>query len=131
MSGFNENGYHIANLIKLVGHLEENKDSINLYMEYFVESGVEPDEVNCGTSACIVGHAGEWFDMTEYDLELGGYISFSERLFMNNSGSIPWDFLFDARWPNDIEEAIGRLSYVIKHGDMPKSWNWNFGDSFK
>ncbi|MDB4461388.1 hypothetical protein N9043_00400 [bacterium] len=130
MNGFNNNGYHIENLKKLKDKLVENKDSINLDMCSFVEDdSIKPDEVDCGTAGCIVGHAVQWFDMTEHELDFYDYHSFSERLFMDNSDSTRWDFLFDDKWCDDIDEAIARLKYVIENGDEPD--DWDFENSFK
>ncbi len=127
--GFNEHGYHIENLKIARAKLAEDKEQINLDMSTFSRgfAGHLPGDVDldCGTPACIAGHLTRYFPFSEDELQETAFAdaceTFSERCFSLNEGE-SWDFLFGYYWPNDIEEAIARIDYVIEHGRYPENY---------
>lgn len=88
----------------------------------------------CGTTFCIAGRLAHldgfpeeyWcedhFDFTGYSTDLCGHGLMSEE----------WDFLFNMNWPDSLQEAKKRATYVLLHDHSPcmSEWEeeWGFGD---
>lgn len=121
---FNEYGVNIENLKILRGNLIKDKDKINLDMIRYSES--EHNNTECGTAACIIGHATRYFK-DEFSKVNFSYLRFSEEVFCEDDYST-WGFLFGSDWSNDLNEAIARINLVIENGKCPDKWR--FKDQF-
>jgi len=78
----------------------------------------------CNTSACLLGH-GPIFRIKRFHKE--GWLCYSRRAFGHHGGREggSWEFLFDDRWVNDIQEAIARLKMYIDGFD-PDNESWAY-----
>lgn len=73
----------------------------------------------CGTTACLVG----WGAVSKVpalmpsddDVGWGGYIN---RVYLEQDYPI-YQFLFDPCWPDDLEQGIARIDYVVNHREIP------------
>lgn len=89
---------------------------------------------DCGTTACVLG----WSTLSGYP-ELGalaheGWLGYMPRVFLAPGPTRPrrvgpgelaststtvLSFIFNPGWPDDLEQAIARIDYVVKHGSVP------------
>lgn len=122
------------------------KEKFELKMSDFFGDGsaLERDKPihECGTTLCIAGalahldgypdeynnpNDNDVFHYTRYSYNLLGLPSFCNSTSEEDD---IWDYFFGSAWPDDKEQAIKRMEYVVKHGhimpvdDWPK-YGWN------
>lgn len=113
--------------------LPENHEHFDMW-DFFTEGDgfpVKPKEVTrgsineCGTSACLLGHAALILNAPErYD----SWLEYSRSIFpaLHSAGAMSdnyiWEFLFSADWAhhnNTVPSAVKRLDYVLKRRTYP------------
>jgi hypothetical protein len=88
----------------------------------------------CKSVGCIIGHC---TILDPNPLSVHGYsddIDFStwaSEFFDLNVCTALWDFIFSSYWAEyskskSLKQAIRRLKYVYKHGNVPEGWNGDF-----
>ena len=79
----------------------------------------------CGTSYCIAGRLAflnGYPDEFKLAIDSNGKYEFSYDAYSSSlveKSGIFWSWLFDASWPNSLDHAKQRASYLIKHGAVP------------
>lgn len=82
---------------------------------------------DCGTSACMVGHAA-LSGIPELVVPYGtfNWSEYSVHIFGLNVDHTAWSYLFDPKWAtidNTVAGAVERLTYVIDHeGEVPSGY---------
>lgn len=89
----------------------------------------------CGSSGCILGHVTALYAADELELSDIGEIDFRKvskkiGVYDEREKGLVWDYLFSAQWRKaegcEKELALARMDYVIKNGDIPIGWRWEY-----
>lgn len=90
----------------------------------------------CGTTGCVLGHCLilDKDNVRENHTYAAGitFTSWGADFFGIPSGSDVWDFLFSSDWDEyskaatTKKQAIRRMKFVLKHGDVPDDWDENY-----
>lgn len=130
-----------TNLVKVISYLALALEDEHLNMDSFVDDfdyeefwaspyGKNPMKTPPET-ACILGHALHLdktldFHSPHYDGEKGefDYRAWSiEFLFQEGANQKmvdrAWEFMFSREWPNNVNEAVIRLSFCVQKGRAP------------
>lgn len=114
------------------------EEQFELKMGYFVgdESALERNNPihECGTSLCIAGALAHLDGYPEeYECPNGTFkhVDYSYNLlglplwnFSGNEEDNIWSYFFGSPWPDDKEQAIKRMKYVIEHGHIMPVDDW-------
>ena len=105
------------NMLKLAHYLLGGRTKMRFDMEWFCD--VAPDQYECGTVACAIGHgpaAGIAL------LEQEGWWEYAERALTTGFQETHWCFAyFWARVDNTPEGAAKRILWLLEYG-VPKDW---------
>lgn len=130
---------HQGNLIKLQKYMIATYGNERLHINFNMsryQSGKRQEyfivrlpfiEHTCGTSACLAGHGPLAGIPWKLSADWSGYIY---RSFGIVSCSNYFDFLFSAKWSDDIQEAIARLTMFIEGFDPKVKGDWDYSDTY-
>lgn len=97
-------------------------------------------ELTCGTTMCIAGWAAYSGLFAEEAAKAYGYLSFANRVFLALKGRSAYhpeldnahNFLFSQGWADNLDEAIGRISYAIEFNqyDLKHQFGFDFDQCY-
>ena len=112
----------------MFNHVLENVPEEKIQMENFRSSNDKTSH-ECQTVGCIIGHCTILDNyenipkfLSEIDFFKWGLIFTGMYLYSNK-----WEFCFGALWPNDKEQILLRIKYLIDNQDIPDDWVSNYG----
>lgn len=93
------------------------------------------DDLSCGSTCCVLGHAAlsHLFNNNTYNYHEFSYQFFDKKLMdgtcseeyrseLSSDQETGWQYLFGTDNPNDVDAAIERIAYAIKHNSIPSSY---------
>ena len=127
-----------------VGNFDMSKFS-DMSVSHMAKKKEVVEENFCGTSACVIGHASTIIPLRKSDVDRDprdgelevNWLKYCKRIFGIISSDEEWDFLFSGEWgeyvdgsEEQVREAIARLDYVIKYGDVPEGWDQDYEETY-
>ena len=117
------------NLKRMFNHVLENVPEKMIRMECF-RSSDDKTSHHCNSVGCVIGHCiilDDWENIPKFHDE----IVFSEwsSIFTGmdcNLLSDEWKWCFGALWPNDKEQILLRLKYLIDNQKLPDDWDCDY-----
>lgn len=111
------------NLKRMFNHVLLNIPEHKIKMNVF-RTG-KKDIHKCGSSGCVIGHCiilDDWKNITF----LGGEIDF--YLWSSNFTGIYcqsdlWKWCFSGKWPDNKEQILLRIKYLIDNQSVPEDWD--------
>ena len=86
----------------------------------------------CGSAGCMIGHGlmsglpeltpEKWTGMADYQV-----ITFGSWLTLSMGDEM--SFMFSGQWPDDLEQGIKRIDYILEHRSIPVDWvphDWEY-----
>ena len=118
-----KHGIHQKNLKRLLDLLEgRSHPGLNLTLDMGLYSmDCREDRPNCGSTGCLIG----WFSWIEHKSVEESFYEFSVRSLVSDTENGTWRFLFDVNWrgPDQKEQAILRIKYILKYKKPPEGWS--------
>ena len=113
------------NLKRMFNHILENvpeeKIKMSLYRPLFEQTSHE-----CQTVGCVLGHSvilDNWDNVPKKSSNNINFRKWSELFTNIKYHSYCWYWCFGASWPNDKEQILLRIKYLIDNKNMPDDWD--------
>ena len=114
------------NLKKMFNYVLENvQENMIKMMTYRAEQN---DTHKCNSTGCVIGHCiilDEWENIPKNPFGNINFEHWSEK-FTGLNGT-KWKWCFGQFWPNDKEQILLRLKYLIDNQKIPYNWYCDFG----
>ena len=122
---------NLINLKRMFNHILLNVPEEKINMSVYRTGSCKKHK--CGSAGCVIGHStilDNWenialFNNFEINFEYWAY-----KFTGLESHSYTWQWCFSSRWPDEKDQILLRLKYLIDNQHIPSGWtkdcNFNY-----
>ena len=116
------------NLKRMFNYILLNVPEENLNMSHY-RHYTDRELHKCGSVGCVIGHCtilDDYENIPKYENGELNFLLWSKQFTDIDYLSKNWEWCFGANWPNDKEQILLRIKYLIDNKKVPKLWYCNY-----